>query len=43
MRKIFVIRHGQDTDNVRGILNGRRDTDLTDLGRQQAILAGQKL
>lgn len=43
MRKIFVIRHGQDTDNVRGILNGRRDTDLTDLGRQQAILAGKKL
>jgi len=43
MRKIFVIRHGQDTDNVKKILNGRRDTDLTELGRQQAISAGKKL
>lgn len=43
MGKIFVVRHGQDTDNLAGRLNGHRDTDLTDLGRQQAATTAEKL
>lgn len=43
MSKIFIIRHGQDTDNVQKILNGRHDTNLTDLGKEQARQAAQKL
>lgn len=34
--EIFIARHGQNEDNVNGILNGHRDLPLTDLGRQQA-------
>lgn len=36
MLKIYLTRHGQDEDNVKKILNGRRDTPLTALGVQQA-------
>ncbi len=36
MLKIYLARHGQDGDNVNGILNGRRDQPLTDLGLTQA-------
>lgn len=43
MSKIFLVRHGQDTDNAAGILNGRRDTELTDLGREQAKQVAEKL
>ncbi len=43
MNKIFLVRHGQCTDNAAGILNGRRDTELTELGREQAKLAAEKL
>lgn len=35
--EFFIARHGQDMDNASGILNGRRDEPLTDLGRQQAL------
>ncbi|MCL2869845.1 histidine phosphatase family protein [Candidatus Saccharibacteria bacterium] len=39
---IFIARHGQDEDNSHGILNGQRDTPLTDIGREQAnVLAEQ--
>lgn len=43
MSKIFLVRHGQDTDNATGILNGRRDTELTELGRKQAMQVAEKL
>lgn len=43
MNKIFLVRHGQDADNAAGILNGRRDTELTELGRQQAKQIAEKL
>jgi broad specificity phosphatase PhoE len=43
MGKIFIVRHGQDEDNANHILNGRRDRQLTDLGRQQAKIVGAKL
>lgn len=36
MLKIYLARHGQDEDNLIGILNGHRDTPLTVLGLQQA-------
>jgi broad specificity phosphatase PhoE len=34
--QLFIARHGQNEDNVNGILNGRRDLPLTALGRDQA-------
>lgn len=34
--EIFLARHGQNEDNLHGILNGHRDLPLTELGRQQA-------
>lgn len=43
MTKIFLVRHGQDEDNANGILNGKRDNPLTDLGRQQAKAVAEKL
>lgn len=43
MNKILLVRHGQDTDNAAGILNGRRDTELTELGREQAKKVAEKL
>lgn len=43
MQKIFVVRHGQDEDNAAGILNGRRDMELTELGKRQAGETAQKL
>jgi len=36
MLKIYVGRHGQDEDNARKILNGRRNAPLTEVGRNQA-------
>jgi broad specificity phosphatase PhoE len=34
--EIFIARHGQNEDNVNGILNGHRDLPLSELGREQA-------
>lgn len=36
MLNIYLARHGQDEDNLAGILNGRRDTPLTPIGIEQA-------
>lgn len=36
MLKIYLARHGQNLDNVNGILNGHRDEPLTLLGEEQA-------
>ncbi|MFH1173105.1 MAG: histidine phosphatase family protein [bacterium] len=43
MVKTYIIRHGQDTDNATGILNGWRDTSLTELGRNGAYKTAEKL
>jgi broad specificity phosphatase PhoE len=43
MEKIFIVRHGQDQDNAQGILNGHRDTSLTELGKRQAHETASKL
>lgn len=34
--EIFVARHGQSEDNIKGVIGGHRDAPLTDLGREQA-------
>lgn len=41
--KLYIIRHGQDYDNAGGVLNGRRNTSLTNLGRLQAKQVAQEL
>lgn len=43
MLKIYLARHGQDEDNAKTILNGRRDTPLTDKGIQQAKEIAEKI
>lgn len=43
MGRIILARHGQDEDNARQILNGRRDSPLTELGRDQAYQLASNL
>ncbi len=43
MLKIYLARHGQDEDNVNGILNGHRDKPLTKLGESQAQELAEKI
>lgn len=43
MADIYLIRHGQNEDNLEGILNGHRDRPLTELGREQARTVAEKL
>lgn len=43
MLNIYLVRHGQDEDNVRGILNGQRDQALTKLGVEQAQILSQQI
>ena len=41
--KLLLIRNGQDEDNAKGVLNGRRDIALTKFGVQQAYAVAQEL
>jgi broad specificity phosphatase PhoE len=41
--KLFLVRHGQDHDNAQNLINGRRDAELTELGRAQALAAAEAL
>lgn len=43
MLKIYLVRHGQDEDNAKRILNGRRDKPLTELGMSQAQELADKI
>jgi len=43
MAYILLIRHGEDLDNVSGILNGHRDQPLSPKGEEQALVAAQKV
>lgn len=43
MLKIYLARHGQDEDNEKGILNGRRDFSLTKKGVEQARELAKKI
>ena len=39
MKKLYLLRHGQTEFNVKKLVQGRCDSPLTDLGRQQAETA----
>ena len=41
--KIYLVRHGQSVGNVKNLWYGSTDLPLTDLGREQARQAGEKL
>jgi 2,3-bisphosphoglycerate-dependent phosphoglycerate mutase len=41
--KLILVRHGQSTWNVENLFTGWHDVDLSDLGRQEAVLAGREL
>lgn len=43
MRNTYIARHGQDEDNAEGILNGRRNRPLTNLGRNQAKTLAEEI
>lgn len=39
MKRLYLLRHGQTEFNVKKLVQGRCDSPLTDLGRQQARAA----
>jgi 2,3-bisphosphoglycerate-dependent phosphoglycerate mutase len=41
--KLILVRHGQSTWNVENLFTGWHDVDLSELGREEAILAGGEL
>ncbi len=43
MLKIFITRHGQNIDNLNGILNGHRDEPLSNKGIEQAHEVADKI
>ncbi len=40
---LYLVRHGQSVGNERGVFYGLSDHPLTDLGREQALQAAEKL
>ena len=40
---LILVRHGESEGNIRGIITGSLDLDLTDLGREQARRVGERL
>ena len=43
MTKLYITRHGQTEWNVEGRIQGRKDSNLTELGEKQAKWLGEKL
>ncbi|EPY33946.1 phosphoglycerate mutase [Angomonas deanei] len=43
MATVYVCRHGQDLDNLNGILNGHRNEPLSELGQTQAKAVADKI
>ena len=43
IRRLVMLRHGQTEYNAGNRMQGQIDTDLTDLGRQQAAAAAEVL
>lgn len=41
--QLFMIRHGQSLHNAQRIVTGQQDSPLTEVGRHQIKLAGEKL
>ena len=42
-RRLFVVRHGQTERSAAHVYSGQADVPLTDAGREQARLAGERL
>ncbi len=40
---LYIFRHGQTTDNAEFVFSGWRDPDLTDTGREQALILAKKI
>ena len=40
---VLLIRHGESTSNLAGTIAGHENVELTELGRQQALEAGEKI
>ena len=41
--KLILVRHGQSTWNLENLFTGWHDVDLSELGREEAVLAGREL
>jgi uncharacterized phosphatase len=41
MQRIYLMRHGQSNDNAHKIVSGSTETPLTELGKEQALAAGE--
>jgi len=41
--KLYILRHGETVHNQGGVVQGWRDSELTDFGREQAVHAGEEL
>lgn len=41
--RLFLLRHGQDLDNARSLINGWRDGPLSELGKTQALASAEEL
>lgn len=41
--RIYLIRHGETNENREGIIQGQMDTELNEVGCEQAYLCGQAL
>lgn len=41
--KFFITRHGQTEWNALGRLQGRKDIELNEVGREQALITGKKI
>ncbi|OCF34027.1 hypothetical protein I316_04373 [Kwoniella heveanensis BCC8398] len=41
--RLFFVRHGQTEDNVRGIIQGHKDTPLNDYGREESRRVAERL
>jgi len=42
-KQLIIARHGETLDNARGVAQGWSDSDLSDLGREQARSLGRRL
>lgn len=41
--KVFITRHGQTKWNALGRLQGRKDIELNEIGKEQALITGKKI
>ena len=41
--ELYIIRHGQTFSNIKNIIQGQTEGELTELGKKQASLLGKKL